>query len=140
VFGEQTERLVRGEDPQWAGDAPGPPSRALDVSLERVVTHLISAMGRSFGGGDPSEPLALARLACAVGADSPVAPICAAVLELLDLFRDHLAPPPPGRPFPVAGRFVVAALTIARTPDVPLPENLHAPPPTRDEADAGYTL
>ena len=24
------------------------------------------------------------------------------------------------------------------TPDVPLPENLHTPPPTRDEADAGY--
>jgi predicted TIM-barrel fold metal-dependent hydrolase len=140
VFGEQTERLVRGQDPEWVGDAPGQPSRALDLSLERVVTHLIAAMGRAFGGGDPSEQIALARLACAVGEGSPIAPVCAAVLEMLDLFRDHLAPPPPGRPIPAAARFLIGALTIARTPDVPLPENLHAPPPTRDEADAGYTV
>ena len=97
-------------------------------------------MGRAFGGGDPSEPLALARLACAVGEDAPHADVCAAVLELLDLFREHLAPPPPGRPFPLAGRFIIAAMAVARTPDVPLPPNLHAPPPTREEADAGYTL
>jgi uncharacterized protein len=140
VFGEQTARLVRGEDPVWVGEAPGQPARALDLSLERVVTHLISAIGRAFGGGDPSEPVALARLAAAVGNDSPVAPVCAAVLELLDLFRDHLAPPEPGQPRPAAARFVVAALTVARTPDVPLPADLHAPPPTRDEADAGYTV
>src|SRR3954464_1238803 len=140
VFGEQTARRVAGGEPQWVGDAPGPPAGGLHPLLERVVTHLISAMGRAFGGGDPSEPLALARLACAVGEDSQHADWCAAVLELLDLFRDHLAPPPPGRPFPVAGRFIVTALTVARTPDVPLPPNLHAPPPTRDEADAGYTL
>jgi predicted TIM-barrel fold metal-dependent hydrolase len=140
VFGEQTARLVRGEDPVWVGEAPGRLSQPYDIQLERVFTHLVSAMGRAFGGGDPSEPLALARLACAVGEESEVAGVCAAVLELLDLFRDHLAPPPPGRPFPVAGRFVVAAMTVARTPDVPLPPNLHAPPPTRDEADAGYTL
>src|SRR4051794_9944786 len=55
VFGEQTERLLRGDDPLWVGDAPGAPSRPLDLSLERVVSHLISAMGRAFGGGDPSE-------------------------------------------------------------------------------------
>src|SRR5262249_31914537 len=140
VFGEQTERLVRGEDPEWAGDAPGQSSSSLDLFLERVVTHLIAAMGRAFGGGDPSEQIALARLACAAGEDSEIAPVCAAVLELLDLFRDHLAPPPPGRPIPVAARFLVGALTIARTPDVPLPDNLHALPPTRDEADAGYTV
>jgi hypothetical protein len=138
VFGGQTARLVAGEDPIWVGDPPGQTAKPYDIQLERVFTHLISAMGRAFGGGDPSEQLALARLACAVGEDSPLADVCGAVLELLDLFRDHLAPPPPGRPFPVAGRFVVGAMTIARTPDVPLPRNLHAPPPTRDEADAGY--
>jgi predicted TIM-barrel fold metal-dependent hydrolase len=140
VFGEQTARLVRGEDPVWVGEAPGQLWQPYDIQLERVFTHLVSAMGRAFGGGDPSEPLALARLACAVGEESEIAEVCAAVLELLDLFRDHLAPPPPGRPFPLAGRFVVAAMTVARTPDVPLPPNLHAPPPTRDEADEGYTL
>ena len=112
---------------------------ALHPLLDRVVTHLISAIGRAFGGGDPDEPLALARLACAVGEDAPHADVCAAVLELLDLYREHLAPPPPGRPFPLAGRFIIAALTVARTPDVPLPPDLHTPPPTREEADAGYT-
>ena len=58
------------------------------------------------------------------------------MLELLDLYREHLAPPPPGRPFPLAGRFIIAALTVARTPAVPLPPGLHPPPPTREEADA----
>ena len=42
-------------------------------------------MGRAFGGGDPTESLDLARLACAVGDDAPHADVCAAVLELLDL-------------------------------------------------------
>ena len=136
IFGGQTARLVAGEDPQFVGEAPGASAVALHPLLDRVVTHLVSAMGRGFGGGDPDESLALARLSCAVGEDAPHANICAAVLELLDLYREHLAPPPPGRPFPVAARFVVAALTVARTPDVPLPEGVHWPPPTREEADA----
>ena len=136
IMGGQIERLVAGEEPLWVGDAPGAPTLALHPLLDRVVTHLISAMGRAFGGGDPTESLDLARLACAVGDDAPHADICAAVLELLDLFREHLAPPPPGRPFPVAARFIIAALTVARTPTVPLPPGLHMPPPTREEADA----
>ena len=118
------------------GPAPGASEAALHPLLDRVVTHLISAIGRAFGGGDPDEPLALARLACAVGEDAPHADVCAAVLELLDLYREHLAPPPPGRPFPLAGRFIIAALTVARTPAVALPPGLHLPPPTREEADA----
>jgi predicted TIM-barrel fold metal-dependent hydrolase len=136
IAGAQTERIVLGEDPEWIGPAPGQPAQPQDILLERVVTHLTSAIGRMFGGGDPDEPLALARLACAVGDDGPHAEVCAAVLEQLDLFREHLAPPPPGRPIPVAGRFVVGALTIARTPDVPLPPRPDAPHPTREEADA----
>jgi predicted TIM-barrel fold metal-dependent hydrolase len=136
IAGAQTERLVSGQDPEWIGPPPGPPTAPQDPLLERVVAHLISAIGRMFGGGDPEEPLALARLACAVGDDGPHADVCAAVLEQLDLFREHLAPPPPGRPIPVAGRFVVGALTIARTPDVPLPPRPDAPHPTREEADA----
>jgi hypothetical protein len=30
----------------------------------------------------------------------------------------------------------MAALTVARTPTVPLPEEFHVPPPTREEADS----
>ena len=103
IIGGQIARLVAGEDPLWVGDAPGRGRAALHPLLDRVVTHLISAMGRAFGGGDPDESVALARLACAVGEDAPHADVCAAVLELLDLYREHLAPPPPGRPFPLAG-------------------------------------
>src|SRR4051812_17284070 len=136
IMGGQIERLVSGQDPEWVGEAPGASERALHPLLERVVTHMVSAIGRAFGGGDPDEPLALTRLACAVGEGAPHADVCAAVLELLDLFREHLAPPPPGRPIPVAARFIMAALAVARTPDVPLPEDVHLPPPTREEADA----
>ena len=136
IMGGQIARLVAGKDPQWVGEAPGPPADPLHPLLDRVVTHLISAMGRAFGGGDPTESLDLARLACAVGDEAPHADTCAAVLELLDLYREHLAPPPPGRAFPMAVRFVIAALCVARTPQVPLPAGLHLPPPTREEADA----
>jgi predicted TIM-barrel fold metal-dependent hydrolase len=136
IAGAQAARIVAGEDPQWAGEAPGGPPPPLDVLLERVVAHLISAIGRMFGGGDPDEPLALARLACAVGDDGPHADVHAAVLEQLDLYREHRAPPPPGRPIPLAARFIVGALTIARTPDVPLPPRPDAPHPTRDAAAA----
>jgi predicted TIM-barrel fold metal-dependent hydrolase len=136
IAGTQAQRLVLGQDPVWVGDPPGAPTVPLDPLLERVVTHIVSAIGRMFGGGDPDEPLALARLACAVGDDGPHADVCAAVLEQLDLYRAHLAPPPPGRPIPLAARFVVGALTIARTPDVPLPPRPGAPHPTREEADA----
>jgi hypothetical protein len=58
------------------------------------------------------------------------------VLEQLDLFDEHIAPAVEGRPIPAASRFLVTALVIARTPDVPLPERPHAPTPTRAEAES----
>ena len=134
VAGGQMERLLEGEPGADAGPAP---HRVvpLDPHLERVVTHLVSAMGRAFARTDPSEPIALARLAAAVGEDQPCSAVCAAVLELLDLYEEHKHEPPiDGRPFPPAGRFVVTALAVARTPDVPLPDLPGAPSPTRDEA------
>jgi hypothetical protein len=58
------------------------------------------------------------------------------VLDLLDRFEEHKGiPPVDGRPIPAAGRFVVTALAIARTPDVPLPTTGDAPAPTRAEAE-----
>ena len=93
-------------------------------------------MGRAFARADPEEPIALARLACAVGTDQECAPVCAAVLELLDLYEAHKhEPPPDGQPIPPAGRLVVTALAVARTPDVTLPELPGAPAPTRAEAE-----
>jgi hypothetical protein len=65
--------------------------------------------------------VALARLACAVGDDGPHADVFAAVLELLDLYETNLEPPPDGRVYPLALRLLLAACTVARTPDVSLP-------------------
>jgi uncharacterized protein len=135
VAGGQIARLVAAEDPQPAGEAPRE-AHALDPLLERVVTHLCSAMGRAFARSDPEEQVALARLACAVGEEGPHADVFAAVLELLDLYREHLTPPPEhGRPMPPAGRFLVMALMVARTPDAPLPRRPDAPAPRREAAE-----
>ena len=62
--------------------------------------------------------------------------MCAAVLELLDLYEEHKHVPPrtAGRSRPPA-RFVVTALAVARTPDVALPDLADDPPPTREEAE-----
>ncbi len=131
IAGAQLERVLAGAEPLDLGPPPRAP-HALDPLLERVVCHLTSAMGRAFARTDPAESVALARLACAVGEDGPHADVFAAVLELLDLYDEHLGPPPPGRPLPPAARFVLAALNVARTPDVPLPARAAAPPTVRD--------
>jgi predicted TIM-barrel fold metal-dependent hydrolase len=134
VAGGQLERLLAGEDPADGG-APPQRVRPPDPLAERVVSHLTAAIGRAFGGGDPEEQVALARLACGVGADDPQAAHFSGVLALLDLYAEHLAPPEDGHPFPAANRLLVAALIVARTPDVPEPALADAPPPTREEAE-----
>jgi uncharacterized protein len=136
VMGGQIARLLAGEEPADLGPPPGQPARPYDVLLERVVTHLTSTMARAFVRADYDEPLALARLACAVGEDGPQAEVCSRVLELLDLFEEHLAPPPDGRPIPPAARLIVFALIVARTPDAPLPAGAGATPATREHAEA----
>jgi len=136
VMGRQMEHVLAGEPRLELGPAPGAPQKALDPLIERVVTHLTTVMGRMFIRGDYAEPLALARLACAVGDDAPQAPLCSAVLDLLDLFDENLAPPEEGRPIPQAARLLVFALIVARTPDVPLPDLPGAPHATRADAEA----
>jgi predicted TIM-barrel fold metal-dependent hydrolase len=134
VAGGQLDRLLAGEEPADAGPAPRR-TVAIDPHAERVVSHLIAALGRSFGGESPEESVALARLACAVGAEDPQAEHFASVLALLDRYDEHLAPPEDGRPFPVANRLLVAALAVARTPAVRVPALAAAPAPTREEAE-----
>ncbi|HWT24456.1 MAG TPA: amidohydrolase family protein [Solirubrobacteraceae bacterium] len=136
IAGDTIERVLAGEAPEDLGAPPGPPAQPLDLLLERVVAHLGGAFNRLAGGGDPVEPLGLARLACAVGADGPNAALFAAILALLDAYEEGAEERVPGRPFPPAVRYLVAAITVARTPDVPRPELPGAPPPTREEAEA----
>ena len=140
VFGGQLERLVAGHDPLDLGPAPGP-SPPIDMLLDRVVAHLTAAMGRAFAGGDPAESLGLARLAAGVGEGHPQADVFAAILWLLDLYEEHIAPPEPGRGFPEAGRFMVAALILARTPRPALPPDIEARhgDPSHEHAERGDT-
>jgi uncharacterized protein len=136
VAGGTLARVLDGHAPADLGPPPGQPAAPLDLLLERVVGNLCSAFGRLAGQVDPAEPIALARLCCAVGTEGPHDDVFAAVLEGLTRFADELEPPPPGQRFPVAARHLVHALVVARTPDVPLPALPDAPPPTRAEAEA----
>ncbi len=131
VAGGQIARLLAGEEPLDLGPAPGAP-RALDPLLERVVTHLCTVAAQLFRRADHSETLGLARLACGVGEDAACAPVCAAVLALLDGFEAGLADADPEDPFPPAARLLVAALFVARTPDVPLGPLPDEPAPARE--------
>jgi predicted TIM-barrel fold metal-dependent hydrolase len=135
IAGAQVERVLGGGEPIDAGPAPGT-TAPLDVLLERTVSHLNQAIARSFDHGNPEEPVGLARLACAVGEEGPHADLFAAVLGLLDVYEEMLDLPRPGERYPDGIRILVAASTIARTPDVPLPELPGAPPPIRAEAEA----
>ena len=84
------------------------PSRSTCSSSASSPTSA-RAIGRMAGGGDPVEPLGLARLACAVGTDSPQAELFGAILELLDEYEAGVDEGPLRRPFPPAVRFLVAA-------------------------------
>jgi predicted TIM-barrel fold metal-dependent hydrolase len=118
IAGGQIERILAREDLADAGPAPGPPG-PLDPLMERVYSHLLTAIGRAIEGGEVSESIALARLAC--DSEGEHRDACAAVLRLLDLAEQHHGPPPPNRRFPRSVQFVMAALCVARTPDVALP-------------------
>ena len=123
VAGGQALRIVNGEDPLDLGPAPGDANLSHDALLERVHAFLLSALGQMFNGVEPTETLALVRLACDVGDDAPQAPICNWVIQLLDA-RERYSPEGDGRPprFAPGLHFLVAALGIVRTPAVPLPE------------------
>jgi uncharacterized protein len=123
VVGAQALRIVNGEDPLDLGPAIGGAKLSNDPLLERVYSFLLSAIGQAFNGVEPAETLALVRLACDVGEDASQMEVCSWVLELLDQ-RERYSPEGDGRPshFAPGLHFLVAALGIVRTPDVPLPE------------------
>ena len=119
IAGGQIERILAGEDPADAGPPPGPPG-PLDPSMERVCSHLLTAVGRGIAGGDVTESVALARLACDV--EGGYGAVCEEVIRMLGLAERHHGPPPPGRRFPPSLWLLVFGLCVARTPDVPLPD------------------
>ncbi len=119
IAGGQTARLLAGEEPADVGPPPGP-GGAQDPAMERVVSHLTTAMGRIMAEGEMTESVALARLA--LDPEGPHPEACEEVAHLLDLAAEHDGEPPPGRRFPRSAQFVMFALTVARTPTVALPD------------------
>jgi len=118
----QTERLVAGEDLIDAGPAPGPPSQAFDLLLDRVHSYLVIAVSRMFTGHQGDEYLGLARLACEVGDDAQQARVAASVVKLLDRFERYSLDHPHRDGTVTPGvQLIIAAATVARTPDVPVP-------------------
>jgi uncharacterized protein len=135
VAGGQMEHVLGGGDPLDAGPPPRD-SRPEDPLLARVISHTCQAVARMFVRADPSEAVALAKLACGVGEESEHADVFAALLGLLETYEEHIGPAPEGLRIHPAARLLVFAATVARTPDVPLPDLPDAPPPTRDEAES----
>jgi len=140
VAGGQTRRLLAGEAPRDLGPAPGviPERHVVDPLLDRIAGNLLTAFGRLVPPGNQGgeESLALARLACAVGADSPHAERCAQVRDLLDRYDAFVALPEEGRLKFLDLGLVTAALALARTPLVGLPDLQAEPVPEREEIPA----
>jgi predicted TIM-barrel fold metal-dependent hydrolase len=140
VAGGQARRLLAGEPLRDLGPAPGmqPERYVVDPLLERIAANIVVAFGRLVPPGNQgaAESLALARLACAVGKDSPHSERCAQVLALLDRFDAFRARPEAERLRFVEMGLLTTALALLRTPDVGLPEVPGEPVPERDEIPA----
>ena len=114
----QSLRIAAGEPLRPAGPAIGEREKAPHLLLDRVAYFLLfSAMG-SMRGVDPTEMLALARLACDVPDEIDDAPVFAGILSLLDDYEDYAAEHPDERR---RITFLILAATVARTPEVPIP-------------------
>nr|MBA2600067.1 amidohydrolase family protein [Actinomycetota bacterium] len=123
VLGDQTGRLLAGEDPLDLGPPAGTDRLGQSIILERLTSVLVLAVGRMLMGRTGYEPLALARLACDLGDDeAPEAQVCRHVLALL-LRQEHFARENPenGPPLAAGIRCIMLAACLSRTPDVGLP-------------------
>lgn len=132
VLGGQLERLIAREEPLDLGPPVGDAGLAVNPLLDRVHTFLVTSMGQVLRGNEPEETLGLAALACEVGDEAPEAPVCSAILSLIEARRRY-EPRPGERPprFAKGMHFVVMAAALARTPDVTLP------PEPAEHADVG---
>jgi predicted TIM-barrel fold metal-dependent hydrolase len=114
----QSLRLVALEPPASTGPAVGEREHSPHVLLDRVAAFLQTGTIMSFRGGDGSEMLALARLACQVPDEIDDAPVFRAIVRLMDSYDRATAEEPENRRRLV---LLLMAITAARTPDVPVP-------------------
>jgi uncharacterized protein len=124
ITSEQALRIAAGEPLQPAGPPIGERERAPHALLDRAADWLLLTVMSAFRGGDPTEGLALVRLACDVPDEIDDAPVFAAIRELVARFDDYAAAHPDDRR---RMGFLILAATVARTPDVPIPTSDYAP-------------
>jgi hypothetical protein len=124
ITSEQALRIAAGAPLEPAGPAIGERERAPHLLLDRVAENLLISVISAMRGGDPTEPLALARLACDVPEEIDDAPVFAAIRELLDGYDSYTAEHPDDRR---RLTFLILAATAARTPEVPIPAARFAP-------------
>lgn len=114
IAGGQLERILAGAEPEPIGKPPGelnPPG----PHHQRVVSHLLAAIGAALYEGDRAESLSLAMLACEVGED-PSGPLLGEVRRLLELSAELALDEPPEPRYLHSVRLLVAAMVLARTP------------------------
>jgi predicted TIM-barrel fold metal-dependent hydrolase len=119
VASQQSLRLAAGEPLEPCGPAIGERERAGHALLDRVAEFLLLGSIMTMRGGDGSEMLALARLACDVPDEIDDAPVFAAIRRLMDASDELAAALPPGDRRALA--LLIVAANVARTPDVPIP-------------------
>jgi predicted TIM-barrel fold metal-dependent hydrolase len=119
IASEQSLRLAAGEPLQPCGPAVGERERPPHLLLDRVAEFLLLGTIASMRGVTEAgqEMLALARLALDVPTEIDDAPVFAAIGGLMDAY-DELATGPTDRQ---ALAFLILAVTVARTPEVPVP-------------------
>jgi hypothetical protein len=115
---EQSLQIAAGEPLRPGGPAVGERERASHHLLDRLSEFLLLGTIMTFRGGDGTEMLALARLACEVPDEIDDAPVFAAIRGLLDIY-DELTEAEPDNRRRLA--FLMLAITVANTPDVPVP-------------------
>ena len=118
IASEQSLRLAAVQTPQPAGPAINEREQAPHLLLERVSEFLQLGAIMSMRGGEGAEMLDLARLACQVPDEIDDAPVFAAVRGLMDAHDEFAAARPEDRR---RMAFLILAIAVARSPDVPLP-------------------
>jgi uncharacterized protein len=111
---------VPGKGP--AGVAPAPGHEAVGrrvIEAERVVSYCAAGLQVAFRGMDPSEPIALARLACRTCRDGDVSELLSYVDALLAIGQQSAAAHP-DVPFAIMPGTLLA-MVIAGTPEAGLP-------------------
>jgi predicted TIM-barrel fold metal-dependent hydrolase len=120
IAGGQLARLVAGQDPLDLGPPPGVDVVGRRViEAERVVSYCAVALQVAFRQFDPSEPIALARLACRTGRRDEVHTLLQYVDSLLAIAQEN-GRAQPDLPFAMMPATLLA-MVIAGTPEAGTP-------------------